>query len=192
MDISLQPRMSFWKILEFFWALPSLALSSFELSVKSHNKDLCLFIELHLLSYCNAIAAAATGPVITDTVLPDLECPPSLVVTLSGTTRRLTLEGAVASDNVGLRILEYKPYISDKSATFEPPFDLILTRESVGRTYSVRVRVADYNDNEATCNYAIVVEGLFLVFPVWHGFRSPTTASKIVAWSVWGQIDVCS
>ena len=60
---------------------------------------------------------------------------------------------------MGLKILEYKPLIEDTSAIFQPPFKLVLTKDSVGNTYPVEVTAVDYSDNEAVCTYTIAVKG---------------------------------
>ncbi len=53
-----------------------------------------------------------------DTILPDVVCPASRTVLLSGDTMRVALGGATATDNQGLKLLQYQPFIPDTSATF--------------------------------------------------------------------------
>lgn len=96
-----------------------------------------------------------------DTIKPIVTCPNSRTVTMLDYTMTITLEAAYATDNVGIRSLEYLPVIADNSAVFKAPDTLTLTEESVGKNYTVLVITRDVDDNEARCKYFISVTGEF-------------------------------
>ena len=75
----------------------------------------------------------------------------------------VTLSGADARDNVGIASLEYMPQLVDDSANYEVPDRLILSRNSIGRTYSVLVKTKDVGGNEAECRYSVVVKGKYVL-----------------------------
>ena len=73
----------------------------------------------------------------------------------------VTLYGADAKDNVGIASLEYMPQLVDDSANYEVPDRLILSKNSIGRTYSVLVKTKDVGGNEAECRYSVTVKGKY-------------------------------
>ena len=96
-------------------------------------------------------------------IYPELTCPPPATVTLSDYSMAVTLSGADARDNVGIASLEYMPQLVDNSANYEVPDRLILSRSSIGRTYSVLVKTKDVGGNEAECRYSVVVKGKYVL-----------------------------
>ncbi len=96
---------------------------------------------------------------LRDVIFPTVTCPSSHTVTLNQETLVVKLDGAETKDNTGIQLLEYRAEVGDGTATYEEPDRLLLTRASVGRTYTVQVITKDLDDNEATCNYTISVEG---------------------------------
>ena len=90
---------------------------------------------------------------------PTLTCPKSTTVVLSDYEQMIPLNGADARDNIRIQSVEYIPQILDKSAVYEAPDRLILSRKSVGRNYTVFVKTLDVDDNAAECKYHIVVRG---------------------------------
>ena len=78
---------------------------------------------------------------------------------MSQETKHITLEGAESQDNLGLKVLKYKPQVEESSATYQPPYTLTLTKKSVGHVYPVLVTAIDYSGNEAVCSYTITVKG---------------------------------
>ena len=115
------------------------------------------------------LISAKTAPLIEDTILPDLKCPLSQTIILSQETKHVTLEGAESQDNLGLKVLKYKPQIEESSATYQPPYTLTLTKKSVGYVYPVLVTAMDYSGNEAVCSYTITVKGRYSKYIREHG-----------------------
>ena len=94
-------------------------------------------------------------------IYPELTCPPPATVTLSDYSMTVTLSGADPRDNVGIASLEYMPQLVDDSANYEVPDRLILSKNSIGRTYSVLVKTKDVGGNEAECRYSVTVKGKY-------------------------------
>ena len=105
---------------------------------------------------------------LADAIMPVLSCPPSQTVLLHDEQEHVTLDGAEVVDNTGVKTLLYQPMLTDSSAIFKKPDRLVISRHSVGHSYSILVTAEDYNHNQATCNYTLTVEGMifcnFFVF----------------------------
>ncbi len=86
-------------------------------------------------------------------------CPKSYSVVLKTLTLNITLHGAKAHDNIGIKSIEYLPIKIDNSTQYIPPNTLVVSRHSVGHEYLVAVTAVDLEDNEAECIYTITVEG---------------------------------
>ena len=89
---------------------------------------------------------------------PELTCPPPAILKLQDYSMTITLIGA---DFKGRKeeSMEYIPELVDTSAAYEIPNKLILSRNSVGRNYSVLVKARDVDGVEAKCRFSIAVKG---------------------------------
>ncbi len=112
-------------------------------------------------------------------IFPTVTCPRSHTVTLTQQTTVVTLDGAETKDNTGIQLLEYRAIVDDDSAVYEEPDKLVLSRESVGHTYTIAVTTKDLDDNEARCNYTISVAGKFEITVKSHSGRRKPFGVKI-------------
>ncbi len=96
---------------------------------------------------------------IVDAIAPVVACPKPYTVVLKTLTLNITLHGAKAHDNIGIKSIEYLPLKIDNSTQYVPPTTLLVSRHSVGHEYLIAVTAADLEGNEAECIYTISIEG---------------------------------
>ena len=89
---------------------------------------------------------------------PELICPPPAILTLHDYSATITLTGAHFKHRKEVSV-EYIPELMDNSAAYEIPNKLILSRSSIGRNYSVLVKIRDIDGNEAECRFSIAAKG---------------------------------
>ena len=100
-------------------------------------------------------------PRVGPTALSILKCPVSdVVVYLTKERQEVPLEGATDNEGQQIPSLTYRPVIFDKSAAeYAAPAKFIITKNSVGKTFPIEVKLKDVEGNEHQCRYYIKVKG---------------------------------
>ncbi len=88
-----------------------------------------------------------------------LNCPESKVVYLTKERQEVPLEGVTYIGGQPIPSLTYTPIIFDKSAEYAAPANFIITRNSVGKTFPIEVKLKDAEGEGYQCRYTIKVKG---------------------------------